>query len=98
MQPLAIVSSYGELIACLRRRAEELAVSNSTLDAATGLADSYCAKLLARRPSRALGPLSLGLMLEALGLRLAVVEDPEVLARARSRLVRRRRNGVHRRI
>jgi hypothetical protein len=98
MRSLAIVADYQQLIDALRSRAEQLDVSNETIDAAAGWCSSYAAKLLARRPSRALGPLSMGLMLEALGLRLAVVEDPQALARALPRLHKRKRNGVHRRI
>jgi hypothetical protein len=37
------------------------------------------------------GPISLGLMLEALGLALIVVEDPEALARSRRLLTHRLR-------
>jgi hypothetical protein len=98
MRSLAVVSSYGELILCLRQRAEALGVSNMTLDEAAGLTSGHAGKLLSSRPHRALGPISLGLMLEALGLRLVVVEDEEALARMRPRLHPRKRNGAHRRI
>ena len=93
---IAVVSNYYELVACLRARADTLDVSNLTLDEVAGLQEGYTGKVLAISPSRALGRMSLGALLGALGLKLAVLEDREALARVRPRLVKRRHNGKHR--
>jgi hypothetical protein len=90
MRQLAIISDYQGLIAVLRERAEQLDVSNETLDGVTGLASGYTGKIMGRKGHKPLGRLSLGLMLQALGLKLAVLEDPEQLARMRPRLTKRR--------
>jgi hypothetical protein len=96
MRQLAVIGDYAGLIAALRERAEVLGVSNQTLEATAGLPAGYCGHVLGVKPSRQLGRLSLGLVLGALGVKLIVAEDPEVLERVRGRLVKRRRNGRHR--
>lgn len=83
---IAVVRSYDELIAALRARASELAISRETIDAVSGLQSGYSGKLLAAVPIKGLGKTSLGPMLGALGLSLVVVEDLEMLARVRARL------------
>jgi len=54
------------------------------------LQTGYASTLLAPRPRKRIGPMSLGALLGALGLALVVVEDAAALARVRSRLVPRR--------
>jgi hypothetical protein len=91
IQPLAEVVSYDDLIAALRARKDELDISFLELDFIGGLTSGHSSKLLApvRPYMKCLGPVSLGLILGALGLRLLVVEDPEALARVRGRYVKR---------
>jgi hypothetical protein len=96
MRALAVIADYAGLVACLRARAEALAVSNVTLDEVAGLSAGYSGHLLSPNPSRRFGAATLGPALAALGLRLVVVEDPEGLARIRGRLVKRARKGRHR--
>jgi hypothetical protein len=96
MRQIAVVGDYSGLIAALRDRCEALNVSNAMLDEVAGLPSGYVGHVLGVRPSRQLGRLSLGLVLGALGVKLIVAEDPEVLERVRGRLVKRRRNGRHR--
>jgi hypothetical protein len=98
MRRIAVVSDYAELVAALRARAEQLAVTNETLDGVTGLASGYVGKVLGVSFAKPLGPHSLGVLLTALGLKLAILEDPEAVARMRGRLVRRHPNGAHRRV
>jgi hypothetical protein len=81
---LAVVSDYRGLIEALRARAEELEVSRRTLDEIGGLSDGQAAAILANFAG--MGPVSLGLILGALGLQLAVIEDPEATARLRRRI------------
>ena len=85
------IRNYQELHLALRERAEQLGVSRLTIDDVSGLPSGYSAKLLAPVPIKRLGPLSFGLMLQALGLKLVVVEDREALARVKSRLTPRQR-------
>lgn len=77
VQPLAVVGEYGELIEVLRNRASELGLSRLELDERTGLQVGYSGKLLGAGHVRTLGPLSMGLMLQALGLKLAVISSSQ---------------------
>jgi hypothetical protein len=88
----AEVRSWSELQVALRQRAETLDVSREVLEHLTGLQSGYCAKLLAPHPIRRLGRVSLGPMLQVLGLKLLVVEDTDALERIRPRLTRRERS------
>lgn len=78
---LAIVTDYPGLHAALRARAEQLGVSRETLDDLAGLTNGHTAKLLSPQPFKVLGPMSMGALLGALGLKLVVIEDAEQIAR-----------------
>jgi hypothetical protein len=95
MRELARIRSYEELQRALRCRAEELGVSNATLDELCGFSDRYASKVLGLHPARSLGRVSLTALLGSLGVVLVAYEDEEALARVRARLVKRRR-GVER--
>jgi len=71
----ASISSYNELHAVLRARAEELKVTRLSLDHVSGLQPGYVSKLLAPTKMRKLGPVSLGPLLAVMGVRLIAVED-----------------------
>jgi hypothetical protein len=88
---MVTAGSYEELIGILRQRKLELDVSFTVLELIGGLASGHAAKILGPGPvhSKHLGPTSLALILGALGVRLALVEDPAAMARIRSRLVPR---------
>lgn len=88
-RPLAIIRSYAELHAALRQRADQLNVSRLVLDEVSGLPGGYCSKLLSPNRTKKLGALSMQLLLGALGVKLAVLEDAEQLARIRPKLVQR---------
>jgi hypothetical protein len=90
MRQIGIARDYADLHRLLRARAEQLDVSRLVLDEIAGLQSGYSSTLLAPRPRKRLGHMSLGAMLGALGLALVVVEDAAQLARIRSRLVPRR--------
>lgn len=79
----ASVGSLEEIHDALRTRFEALELSRATIDAAAGLAEGHASKLLAMPPIRRFGDLSLFTTLEAAGLRLALIEDPAALTRAR---------------
>lgn len=81
MIPLATIRTYEEFHAALRARADELGVSRETIDELGCLTDGHASKLLAPNPIKIIGRVSFGPMLQALGLMLLIVEDPEALAR-----------------
>jgi hypothetical protein len=71
---LAIIHTYDDLVRELVRRKETLGFSYDELDEHVGVARAYANRVLGRRKGN-LGPLSLGLFLAGLGLKLAVVVD-----------------------
>src|SRR6266511_3696164 len=84
MQPLGPpIRSYEDLHRFLRARAEALNISRLTIDEATGLPAGYASKLLAPRPGKRIGSLSMGLMLGALGVKLVAYEDELALKKIR---------------
>jgi hypothetical protein len=92
---LGTATDYGTLIGLLRARADELAVSRQCLDHVSGLQDGYSAKLLSAIPKKALGRTSLCLLLSALAVKLAVVEDSDQLAAISGRLEKRDEKSIH---
>ena len=93
--PLAVVTDYSGLVAALRERAiaRKIAVSGEVNEVA-GLPSGYVEKLIGPRPVRRLGIISLGPLLAVLGIKLAVIEDPEALARYGSRIGERQEKYV----
>jgi hypothetical protein len=87
MKVIAEVDCYRGLLQALLARKDELDVSYETLDHVAGLPVRYSAKVLGAR-QRTLGPTSLGALLGALALKLAIVSDEEQLARIKHRLTR----------
>jgi len=69
--------SMQELVEAIRVWREMRGVSLATLDHVAGWAEGYGAKLLSPSPIKNLGWQSLGLGLNALAIKLVVVEDPE---------------------
>src|SRR5262245_35120501 len=83
------IRSAEDLRHFLRRRAEEVEVSRPVLDQLTGLSAGYSAHVLADRGCHNLSLNNAALLVPALGLKLAVVEDPEQLARMAKRWPKR---------
>jgi hypothetical protein len=87
---------YPGLIEAMRKRRRELGLSQVELDEAIGWAEGLTSKLeTAPRPDgvgrgnfRALGPKTLPDLLQALGLRIVVIEDPDARPRRPSALGR----------
>jgi hypothetical protein len=80
-----LIATYDDVIDTFRARADELALSRLEIDHLSGLAPAHSSHLLAKKFTQVFGPLSLPLMLDTLGLRLLVVEDPELTARTLKR-------------
>lgn len=76
---LAKVRTYEDLHDAMRARAEALQISRVQLDEIAGTQPGYIAKLLAPKPIRKLGPMSLTAILGALALELWVVGDDRAL-------------------
>lgn len=78
MQPIGrIARTYLELIDAISMRLVELNVQQLELDVRAGLATGHSGKILAPRPTKNYGPMSLNLHLQTLGLVLIVAPDPE---------------------
>jgi hypothetical protein len=77
------IRDHDDLVALVRSRQEELGVACVTVDEVAGLADGHFAKLTCG--IKRFGPISIFLVLEALGLRLRVEENPEAIAKFSSR-------------
>jgi hypothetical protein len=95
-EPLAICSDYESLVLALRRRIVELGTHMEAVGEVAGLPARYTAKVLrpnAWHGSGNLGPTSLGPLLGALGLKLAVLPDDEALAKVIDRLPPRGTKG-----
>ena len=90
-EPLAIVTDYLGLVTALRQRIVELGTGLDAVDEVAGLPNGYAGKLL--RNKHSLGRLSMGPILGALGLKLAVLSDDEALAKIRHRLPARGTKG-----
>jgi hypothetical protein len=86
---LGEIRSYEDLHGLLRARANALQISREQLDDIAGFQNGYAGKLMAPRPLRKLGAMSLSCILPALGAKLVLVEDPAALARIGGRLVKR---------
>jgi hypothetical protein len=88
---LATVTDYDEMIGALRARMLELGVTNETIGAIAGFASGYVGKLLAPSRIKNLGPMSFGVMLQSLGLKLIVVEDAKTSAKMRPQWAQRKK-------
>jgi hypothetical protein len=70
-----VITSLTELLAALRDRRDELNIPHEIIDDIAGFQSGYTSKLLAPRPSKNLGYMSLGAVMGALGVGLVLVED-----------------------
>jgi hypothetical protein len=86
---LAVVNDYASLHRALRLRKDALDISCGLLDEIAGFTPGHASKLLAPKPMKKLGALTMGLMLQALGVALHMVEDPAALKRVKARFVPR---------
>jgi hypothetical protein len=80
------VNDYSGLVNACRDRSEQMELSRLELDAQSGLCDGHSDKILRPRAEKKFGIMSLGAILQTLGLILVIVEDPV----ARDRTLARR--------
>lgn len=84
-EPLAIGQTYDDLIRALRERAAALGMTDKILEEIGGFTGGHVGKLLGAKRVKSLGGLSFGMMLGALGLKFAIIEDEEATARIKAR-------------
>jgi hypothetical protein len=84
-EPLAIGSNYDDLIRALRERAAALGMTDKMIEEIGGFTGGHVGKILGAKRIKSLGGISFGLMLGALGLKFAIVEDVEATARIKKR-------------
>jgi hypothetical protein len=91
---LRVCKTRAELLAVLREQQDALNVSCGTIEGISGLADGYVSKVLSLTPTKQIGPVALGALLGALGLkivRIEIAEDPEAAAAVSGRWTPRKR-------
>jgi len=80
-EPVAIVTSTPELIGALRQRADALGLSRNAIDELAELAPGLASKTLSLCPSKGIGLKIVWGLIEAVGLKFALVECPDAMAR-----------------
>lgn len=85
-----IADDYEGLIEFVRLRVYEIQTTHESIDAVSGLHGGYSGKLLAPIPIKSMGKVSLGPMLQTLGLKLIVVRDDEQFKLIEHRLAKRK--------
>jgi hypothetical protein len=93
IEPIAVVTEYAGLVTALRQRIVELGTHMEAVDEVAGLPLRYTSKLMSANNQTSLGRVSLGPLLGALALKLAVVPDDDALASLRHRLRQRGPRG-----
>ena len=91
---IAEVNSYGQMLAALRARVNELQINGERFDEYAGLPRGYLSKLIGAKPIRRLGMTSFAPVLAGLGLRLLIIEDQEATERLKNRLPPRNQSFV----
>jgi hypothetical protein len=89
---IATLNGIDDLHAALRNRAEVVNLSREELDVLARFPAGYTSKLLAPTPMRRIALPSMFDLSEALGLQIALIENPEMMARIRDRTLPRDAN------
>jgi hypothetical protein len=94
---IAVFNDYSGLLAAMRLRVQEqkIAITSPDIARVSGLADAFVAKCLSPKQPRRLGSASFGAVMSLLGVRLAMIEDPETMARYTARLKKHNPSFVH---
>ncbi len=80
-EPIGTIRSYDDLLDVARARMAALSITFETLDAVSGVASGYSAKLLGPNPSKRFGVMSFSAIMGALGMQLVAVVDEEAIDR-----------------
>src|SRR6266567_624994 len=81
MRLVGVAHDYAELHEIFRKVAELRQMSREQIDHVAGFPSGYASKVLAPIPKKFFGPVSLDLLLGTLGLVIAIMEDPQAVAR-----------------
>jgi hypothetical protein len=87
----AVVNHHNALLDAIRKRIEELNTTYEAIEDVAGLQSGYLAKILGRpTPAKRLHPFLMFILLQALGLKAALVYDPDFKRKMAHRLRKRR--------
>jgi hypothetical protein len=88
VEALATATDYVGLVTALRIRADaqKIVLGSEEIAELTGLPDRYLSKVFCSGLTKKLGMISLGPVLTLLGVKLAIVDDPEAAARMAGRI------------
>jgi hypothetical protein len=84
-----VAADYDGLVEAVRYRIHEIQTTHESIDDVSGLHSGYTGKIVAPVPIKSMGKVSMGPMLQTLGLRLIVVLDDEAFALIKHRLATR---------
>jgi hypothetical protein len=84
-----VANDYEGMIDLVRLRLEELQTTHEQVDAVSGLHGGYTGKIVAPTPIKSMGKVSMGPILQTLGLAFIVVRDDEQFAKIKDRLAKR---------
>jgi hypothetical protein len=76
---VATVADHNQLLTAIRRRVEELGLSHETVEHLAGLQSGYLSKVIADPPPERMSPFTQFLILGAVGLRVKLEEDPQLI-------------------
>ena len=85
----AVVDHHEALLAALRHRVEELGLTLEAVENIAGLQAGYGSKILSTPPRKRMNAFTWFLLIQALGLRMVLEEDPELVERMRGRWTKR---------
>jgi cold shock CspA family protein len=86
----ATVSDHNQLLAAIRQRIGELQLSYETVEYLSGLQSGYLTRVISDPPPKRMCPFTQFLILQALGLRVRLEEDPELIEKLRGRWTKRK--------
>src|SRR5690348_6293993 len=92
-EPIGEFNDYSGFQRLMRARKEALQISNETLDALAGTFEGHAGKMLADPPSKNMGILTLGLLMQGLAVKGVLTVDEEQLRRIEARMAQRDANN-----
>jgi hypothetical protein len=89
------IENYSDIVEICRDRADLMELSRHETDRLVGLPEGHAGHVLALSLSKPIGPIYLLPLLEHFGLRLIVIEDPQLTAKTLARRTPRDASHVH---
>jgi hypothetical protein len=87
---VATVSDHNQMLVAIRRRIEELELSHETVEFLAGLQSGYLTKVIADPPPKRMSPFTQFLILQAFGLNVQLVENPQLIEKLKGRWTTRK--------